>query len=131
MAALHAASFTAPRPWTEAEFRNLLADPGVFAETAPDGFALGRAAGGEAELLTLAVAPEARRRGTGRALLAGIERSARARGATACFLEVAADNGAALGLYRAAGYADAGRRPAYFRRPDGTRCDAIVLRRVL
>lgn len=131
MAALHAASFTTPRPWTAAEFERLLADPAVFAETAPEGFALGRSAAGEAELLTLAVAPKARRCGTGRALLSAIERSAQDRGATACFLEVAADNGAALGLYRAAGYAEAGRRPAYFRRPDGTRCDAIVLRRAL
>lgn len=131
MAVFHAASFTTPRPWSAAEFEALLADPAVFAETAPDGVALGRAVAGEAELLTLAVAPEARRCGTGRGLLAAFERTAHRRGASACFLEVAADNRAALGLYRAAGYTEAGRRPAYFRRPDGTRCDAIVLRRAL
>ena len=131
MAALHAASFTTPRPWSAPEFRSLLADPAVFAETAAGGFALGRAAVGEAELLTLAVAPEARRRGIGRVLLAAFEAKAACRGARACFLEVAADNAAALGLYRGAGYADAGRRPAYFRRPDGSRCDAIVLCRAL
>jgi ribosomal-protein-alanine N-acetyltransferase len=126
MAALHAAAFTRPRPWSEAEFAALLAAPGVFACTRAQGFALGRAIADEAELLTLAVHPEARRRGLGRALVAAFEAGARRAGARAAFLEVAADNAAALALYAGAGWRPAGRRPGYYA---GT--DALVLCRAL
>ena len=68
LAALHARCFVAPRPWSETEFRALLDMPGAFLLLRPDAFLLGRSIAGEAELLTLAVAPEARQRGVGRAL---------------------------------------------------------------
>ena len=58
MAALHAACFAFPRPWSAAEFAALLADPLVFVQTLPGGFVMGRAVAGEAELLTVAVAPD-------------------------------------------------------------------------
>lgn len=132
LAALHAACFRRPRPWTEAEFAALLAGPGVILVTDAAGFALGRAAGGEAELLTLAVIPEARRRGLGRALLVRFEAEARARGAAEVFLEVAADNLPARALYARAGYGQAGRRRGYYAAgPEGPATDALVLRRSL
>ena len=49
-------------------------------------------------------------------------------GAEAMFLEVAADNAAALALYRGAGFTQAGLRRGYYA-PAGT--DAFVLRRDL
>ena len=49
----------------------------------------------------------------------------------AAFLEVAAGNVAAIGLYRAQGFAEAGRRRGYFRHADGWAEDAIVMRRAL
>ena len=66
LAALHAAAFT--DAWRESAIRDLFATPGVFALTVPEGFILARAAGDEAEILTLAVAPAARRKGIARAL---------------------------------------------------------------
>lgn len=126
LAGLHAAAFTTPRPWTAAEFADLLAAPGTFLETTDNAFLLARTLAGETELLTLAVAPEARRQGRARALLARFD--ARAAG-TEAFLEVAADNAPAIALYGAAGWARAGTRPAYYRRPDGTRIDALVMRK--
>ncbi|MFT3688752.1 GNAT family N-acetyltransferase [Paenirhodobacter sp.] len=123
LAALHARCFTTPRPWSEGEFRDLLAAPFTFLLTAPQGFLLGRVIAGEAELLTLAVAPEARRRGTGRALLAGFAETARARGADSAFLEVAEDNAPARALYAAAGWREAGRRRGYYH----PGIDALVL----
>ena len=90
------------------------------------GFALGRVIGAEAELISLAVAPEARRAGLGRALLGAFATAAHARGATRAFLEVAADNKAALALYAAAGWRESGRRKGYYRRPDGARVDALL-----
>ncbi|RMF33385.1 MAG: GNAT family N-acetyltransferase, partial [Alphaproteobacteria bacterium] len=72
MAEIHAACFTdAPKPWSAAAFRDMLGAPGVFPVALPGGFALGRVAAGEAELLTLAVHPDFRRQGHGRRLLAG------------------------------------------------------------
>ncbi|MCV6596292.1 MAG: GNAT family N-acetyltransferase [Mangrovicoccus sp.] len=131
MAALHGRCFTMPRPWSAAEFAALCSDAAVLSALSPAGFALGRAVAGEAELLTLAVAPEARRQGAGRALLAEYESQARAHGAAESFLEVAVDNDGAIALYRRAGYVEAGQRRGYFRGPDGARVDALVMRRSL
>jgi ribosomal-protein-alanine N-acetyltransferase len=132
LSALHARAFTTPRPWSEAEFATLLADPLVFLLAEGDaGFLLGRAVAGEAELLTIAVAPEARRRGLGRRLVGRFIYQARLRGAQSAFLEVAEDNAAAQALYRASGFVEAGRRRGYYRTPDGGAVDALVLVRSL
>lgn len=129
MAAIHGAAFTTPRPWSALEIADLLARPETFAVTAPQGFALGQAIGPEAELLTLAVAPEAHRTGIASALLHRFHAEAAARGAGEIILEVAADNVAARALYARFAYVLAGRRKGYYRQPDGTRVDALVLRR--
>jgi len=94
---------------------------------APGGYACFRLGAGEAELLRVAVAPEARGRGLARRLIAaGFERL-RAVGVTSCFLEVRPANASALAVYRALGFEPCGRRRAYYR--DGS--DALVLRREL
>jgi len=131
MAALHARSFTTPRPWSEAEITALLASPLVFALTRPGAFLLGRVVAGEAELLTIAVHPDQRRSGLGGALVDAFVTEARARGGESAFLEVAASNTAARALYANCGFAPAGRRRGYYHRPDGTSEDALVLVRSL
>jgi ribosomal-protein-alanine N-acetyltransferase len=95
----------------------------------PGGFALGQVMADEAELLTIAVAPAQRRLGLGRRLLGAFLSACAARGASAVFLEVDAGNTAALGLYQSAGFLAAGRRRDYYLGPNGTRTDALVLRR--
>ena len=132
LAALHWRCFTAPPPWDAAAFAGFLADPLIFVLVEGDaGFLLGRAVAGEAEVLTLAVAPESRRRGLGRKLVARFLYQARLRGAEMAFLEVAADNAAAQALYARAGFAESGRRRGYYRRPDGSALDALVMQRAL
>jgi [ribosomal protein S18]-alanine N-acetyltransferase len=132
LATLHARAFTTPRPWSEAEFTALLTDPLAFLLVEGDAaFLLGRAVAGEAELLTIAVAPEARRLGLGRKLVGRFIYQARLRGAESAFLEVAEDNSAARALYRASGFTEAGRRRAYYRTPEGAAVDALVLVRPL
>ncbi|WP_374392396.1 GNAT family N-acetyltransferase [Tabrizicola sp.] len=132
LAALHARCFRSPPPWNAADFAGFLADPLAFLLVEGDaGFLLGRAVAGEAELLTLAVAPEARRRGLARMLVARFLYQAQLRGADRAFLEVAADNAAAIALYESAGFAPAGRRRGYYRGPYGQRTDALVLARDL
>ena len=132
LSALHARAFTTPRPWSEDEFAGWLADPFAFLLVEGDaGFLLGRAVAGEAELLTVAVAPEARGRGLGRRLVSRFLYQARLRGAEVAFLEVAEDNAPARAVYAGAGFAESGRRRGYYRTPEGRAVDALVLRRVL
>ena len=132
LAALHARAFTdAPRPWSAAEFAALLAAASTLLVARGEGFALGRVAGPEAELLTLAVDPGARRRGLGRALVGAFEATAAARGAEEVLLEVAVTNAPARALYAGLGYVVVGRRPGYYRRVAAPPVDALVLRRAL
>lgn len=131
MAAIHAACFTTPRPWTENEFREVLAAAGSFGAVRPGGFLIGRAIAGEAELLTLAVAPPFRRRGTAQALLSDFDVEAGRRGAARAFLEVASDNLPAITLYTGRGWVPCGRRRGYYRGRGGGSADALVLARPL
>lgn len=134
LAGLHAANFA--RGWDVMEFQALLADRHVVADglfrgrgAAPLGFALSRAVLDEAEVLTIAVARPQRGRGLGRHLLDAHLAELERRGVKAVFLEVEEDNVAALRLYRAAGFREAGRREAYYRKADGTARAALLMRR--
>jgi len=128
LAALHEAAFEAGERWDAAAIGVLLAMPGAFGLHIPGaGFVLARVAADEAEILTLAVIPTARRKGHAGALLAGAMAAALLRGAGTMFLEVSDRNAAARGLYAQAGFAEAGRRRRYY--ADGS--DALILRRAL
>jgi [ribosomal protein S18]-alanine N-acetyltransferase len=131
---LHARAFP-EKPWSGAEIAKLMENAAVFAivsrsESEWHGFAMGWAAAGDSELLTVAVVPEARRRGVGAALVTSIGVTALVRGAAAMHLEVAEDNAAARALYLKLGYEEAGRRHAYYAGEGGS-IDAIVMRRKL
>jgi len=125
LAAIHAEAFDAP--WDAASLAALLASPGVFAVAEEDGFILIRVVADEAEILTLAVRPAARRSGLGGRLVQAAVVRAAALGAERLFLEVAEDNVAARALYARTGFVEAGRRRGYYARADGSREDALVL----
>ncbi len=128
MAAIHAASFPPRERWGEDAMRLQLELPGAFGLIdARGGFVLARVAADEAEILSIAVMPKARRVGLGRTLLTAAIAEARARGAAAVFLEVAAANAAARALYAQAGFREVGTRPNYY--PGGAA--ALVLRAAL
>lgn len=134
LAAAHALAFD--HGWSARDIADILASPGAFAlavrlDDTPRAFILCRAIAGEAEVLTLAVAPSHRRRGAARALLASGLAIAAELGAETAFLEVAADNPAAIALYRGEGFQEAGRRAGYYARSVGPAADALVLRRAL
>lgn len=131
LAALQSESFD--DIWSRGAIEDLLAMPGAFALIAeldgvPRGFVLARSAADEAEILSIAVHSTARRQGLGRALLEAALVEAASRGAKAMFLEVAVDNRAGLGLYTALGFAEAGRRRAYYPRAGGPAADALILK---
>jgi len=125
LAAIHAEAFEAP--WDAAALRALVDRPGAVLEAEADGFALLQVAGDEAEVLTLAVRPAARRSGLGRRLTLSAARRAADLGARRVFLEVAEDNAAARALYAGLGFQPTGRRPRYYARADGARVDALLL----
>ncbi len=129
LAALHAGSF--PESWSAAAMAALLEGEGALGLIGPAGFILVRAVAGEAEILTLAVEPGARRHGVGRALVIAAANAAARTGAQSLFLEVAADNAPALALYDRCGFEPVGRRRGYYRRAGGQAMDALVLRKTL
>ena len=117
-AQVHAKSFTPP--WTEASLRASLSSAGAVGYIALEndkrpsemGFVLARQVGDEAEILTIAVAPCARRMGVARALLGKLQHHMRPE--QSIFLEVAETNNAARALYAAAGFVMIGERPRYY-----------------
>lgn len=119
--------------WSAQSFAAMFAAPGTEATIASDagqplGFLVTRRAADEAEIITIGARPSVQRRGVARQLLAHHFAELAARGIRHLFLEVAASNDAAHGLYLACGFSEAGRRKGYYQRRDGAE-DAIVMRR--
>ena len=135
-ARLHAEGFA--HPWSSEEFAALITNSWNVGAAALDpvngrlrGFVLSRLAADEAEILTIAVDAAFQGRGIGRALLSENLRQASNAGAKAMFLEVAKDNAPALALYERFGFVQVGERRGYYRRKDGTRAAAVVMRKAL
>jgi len=128
LAEIHALCFDVPRPWSMVEFKSLLKNPAVFLAQSSNGFALGRIAAPEAELLTIAVRPTAQGKGEGRELLSKIIESAQGLAVDELFLEVAETNRAAIGLYESTGFAKTGKRANYYQTKTGVKIAAIVMK---
>lgn len=122
LAVLHGSAFA--EFWGRQAFADLLAQPGVFGLTAGSGFILCRLVLDEAEIVTLAVTPSARRQGVGQGLVEAATALLVQLGAATLFLEVSADNPAARALYEKLGFTRVGLRKAYY--ADGS--DALVMR---
>ena len=89
------------------------------------GYVVALDAADEGEILNLAVAPNGRRHGLGRALVEHVLGALTTRGVRQIYLEVRDSNAPARALYAAHGFKEVGRRKQYYRRPVE---DAIVLR---
>jgi [ribosomal protein S18]-alanine N-acetyltransferase len=131
LAEVHAASFA--EAWDVGAMASLLASPGAQGLLALRpasgeilGFVLLRSIAGEAEILTIAVKPEARRQGIGGRLLGAAIACAVETGALRLLLEVAANNEPAQALYLGAGFAEVAQRCNYYRGRGGT-ITALVL----
>lgn len=136
LAAIHGTAFA--RPWSRVDFETMLAGrdavaQGLFVGTRPDplGFVLSRRVLDEAELLTIALAPEARGQGRARLLLAHHLQRLAHEGARQVHLEVDDGNAPALALYRKLGFRETGRREGYYAKPDGSRATALTMSRAL
>lgn len=82
----------------------------------------------EADVMNLAVAPEARRQKIAAGLLRALSEQLYPRGVRSLFLEVRVSNEPALALYRGTGFEAVGRRPKYYVNPTE---DALILRKEL
>lgn len=144
LAALHAQCFSAA--WNESALSNLLENGGFgyslslsslglaqgsSAAQEIIAFLLLRSAATETEILTLATHPLYQRQGLAKKLLHHACNALPAQGIEEIFLEVRADNLAAQVLYTACGFTEIARRPNYYALPDGSRQDALVLRKRL
>ena len=78
----------------------------------------------ELQIMQVIVAPHARRRGVGRALVKQALRRARAAGGVSATLEVRQSNSAAIALYQGLGFVVDGQRRGYY--PSGE--DALLMR---
>ena len=131
IAALEAAEFSAP--WDEASVRAELTNPLSLWLVAAEGervlgYIGSQTAFEDADLLSLCVRPDARRRGVAAALLSALEAALPERGAERLLLEVRASNAPALALYKTAGFTSAGLRKNYYEKP---REDAYILLKYL
>jgi ribosomal-protein-alanine N-acetyltransferase len=134
LTAIHAAGF-GDAAWSLAQMQGSLALKttkgwAAFENGQPVGFILAQILPDQAEILTLAVHPDARRRGIGERLLQKLMELTQGDGNARVFLEVAADNYAAGGLYEKLGFRQFGTRPDYYKR-GAARIDAILYERVL
>lgn len=137
MAAIHAEGFAIG--WDRSDFEQMLLEGHVadclvsralFGEIVT-GFAISRVVLDEAELLTIALDREVQGRGLSARLLQRHAERVRRAGASSLFLEVAADNAAALALYRGVGFVEIGRRKGYYAggaKDDVSRRDALAMR---
>ena len=126
--------------WTRRQVEDSLALPSTYMLLIGDdgtppaegveaaGFVLARQAVDEIELLLIAVRPNLRGKGLGRALLRQFFESARTREAVKVFLEMRANNPAEK-LYRAEGFVQIGQRKDYYRTVTGHPLDALTFGR--
>lgn len=125
-----------PHPWSRGNFLDSLSN-GYSAWTLRDdqgklvGYFLLMAAVDEAHLLNVAVAARRQREGLGRYLLDKVAACARGLGMESILLEVRPSNLRALKVYEKYGFAEIGRRKAYYPAHNGQREDAIVMRYLL
>lgn len=128
LAQTHAAAFTQSRPWSAAEFTDLLDQRGVILCGDAKSFVLGRIIGDEAEVLTLATHPDHQRQGLAKAQLSAFLIKSRSLGALSVFLEVNETNAPAKQLYFGENFKAVGHRKNYYTTADGTQVGADVLR---
>ena len=132
IADLHASCFE--RFWSAADIAAMMDIPGTVVLHASTGvqtagFLVARTASDEAEILSIAVSRDWRRRGLARDLVAELDVRLSRERIRHLLLEVDAANTAAIALYGSCGFVNVGVRRDYYRRNDGTRSDALILRR--
>jgi ribosomal-protein-alanine N-acetyltransferase len=135
LADLHKACFA--KGWGHLEFDSFFDRAGVFAAIAyhedklPVGFVLCWLIEDQCDLLSMGVLPDYRRDGVGQMLLDYALVEARHMGASSMMLEVNINNTAAQTLYEAQGFEKFSVRKGYYTNIDGTKADALCMKKPL
>ena len=121
LAEIHASSFA--RGWSDGDFERLMGNDNYFCFVAraprkpnkpPAGFVFVRSIIDEAEIITIATKPSARRRGVARQLMQAAIRQLEHDRRERLFLEVDEANTAAIALYKSLGFKQVGKREGYY-----------------
>ena len=135
IAALHAeGGFSGS--WSAEEIESLIADRAVITDIVCDsrktdqlfGFVMTRCAADEAEILTIVTTRKCRGKGFGRRLLEAHLAKLAGLGVKTLYLEVEEDNKPARALYEKMGFVTAGVRKGYYRKPDGSAANALIMK---
>ncbi|MCD7783937.1 MAG: ribosomal protein S18-alanine N-acetyltransferase [Firmicutes bacterium] len=116
--------------WSRLEFEASLSDRGhiflnaAYAGNNIAGFIMLSIVGDEAEIMNIAVAEKARRRGVGSALIENALLLCGERGVRAVYLEVRSKNEAARALYESVGFRRLYVRGGYYKKPTD---DAVIM----
>lgn len=139
MSDMHSRAFG--RGWSDVEFESLLVQSGTHAfvaeyrnplgRRAPAGFILYRLAADEAEVLSVAVMADYRRRGIGKMLMEEALRHLYREGINIVHLEVDDANDAAINLYYGLEFRASGQRQGYYAQGRETPGSALVMQRQL
>jgi ribosomal-protein-alanine N-acetyltransferase len=135
LAELHGKCFA--KGWGHLEFDSFFDRAGVFAAVSyhedklPVGFVLCWLIEDQCDLLSMGVLPDYRRDGVGLMLLDYALLEAAHMGATHMMLEVNINNTAAQTLYEAQGFEKFSIRKDYYSNADGTKADALCMRKAL
>ena len=132
MAALHRRVFRSGEAWSADAFRQNLSLPssraiGLWHDSKLAAFLVTQYVTPEAEILTIATAPEGQRRGFAQDLVSALEEQLLSGGLQKWLLDVAADNLPAIKFYEKTGFQRDGRRSGYYNRLEGQRIDAILM----
>lgn len=128
---LHADAFA--NYWNVSDFNDFFSTPGTLAWLAytSDGTAAGmvvlRIQMEQADIITIAVKPQFRRRGIARALMQQAMNVATQQRAQKLFLDVEDNNIAAHQLYKELEFEQISRRKLYYRQKNGSYTDALVM----
>ena len=120
LANLHKQCFP-DRPWSASDFADLKKS-GCEILASDNGFIVWRTVADEAEIITIGVAPNARRNGIAGAMILLMEQELKKQSIVNVFLEVSEVNTPAKNLYKKYGFKPTGKRPKYY---DGV--DAIIM----
>jgi len=106
-------------PWSRDSFEKEMENPLAFYLVAQSGDVIAGYGGiwfiaGEGHITNIAVHPDFRSRGLGRAIVMGLIEESKKQKIEAMTLEVRASNDKAIGLYESLGFKSAGVRPGYY-----------------
>lgn len=128
MAKIYATAFPEFRPWTTDEFGTLLSKEAMQSFATDAGFALFQITGQQGEIVTIAVTPDAQRKGNGTQLLKQMIKAAKEHNLSEIILEVSTTNQEAIHFYEAFAFEQIAIRKAYYRLRTGDKADALIYR---